>query len=89
MCVSIRQVLAVFGVPQTLFCNLGRQFTRQLIQALAQHWDGDLAMEVGMQRVHNPALDVGTARLEEMIAEHVLQKPNWTQWLPSVQCEVS
>ena len=82
-------MLAVFGVPQTLFCNLGRQFTNQVVQAASRRWEGELDMDVGTQRVHSPLLDQATAKLEEMIGERLQRKPQWTQWLPSVQCELS
>lgn len=78
-------VLAVFGVPQTLFCNLGRQFTNQVVQAISRLWEGELDMDVGTQRVHNPVLDRATSKLEEMIAEYIQHRPLWTQWLPYVQ----
>lgn len=77
----------MFGAPQTLFCNLGRQFTSQVVQAVSRLWEGELNMDVGTQRVHNPVLDQATSKLEEMIAEYIERKPLWTEWLPYVQCE--
>ena len=77
----------MFGVPQTLFCNLGRQFTTQVVRSIAQQWEGEVDMDVATQRVHNPVIDQATSKLEELIAEYIHHKPMWTKWLPYVQCK--
>ncbi|CAI8012348.1 KRAB-A domain-containing protein 2 [Geodia barretti] len=80
-----RHVFAVFGFPQVLHCNLGRQFTAQVVTSLSHHWQGDVETQVMTTRLHNPALDTATAKLEELIAEYLPRRPRWTQWLPFVQ----
>lgn len=82
-----RHVFSVFGIPRTLFCNLGRQYATQLIQAVTKEWAGEVETEVGTQRVPSFSVEQASCKLEEMIAERVQEKPLWSQWLPFVQCE--
>ena len=79
----------MFGVPQTLFCNLGRQYANQVIQSVTREWAGEVEIEVGTQKVPNYALEQANNELEEMVADRVQEKPLWTQWLSFVQCESS